>query len=255
MEDGEVCKMDVLFFAGQSNMEGQTESLPADCSPVEDTLEYHFLTDSFVPLCHPAGEDVPPMLSGANDGHGSLLPDFCRAYRGFRPVQVAAVHTARGATTIDDWVPGGTLYLAAAAKQQAALRAVGKEAEHIYFVWLQGESDAVRGLSEDAYLKKLIDFKNALKRDCLIEKFGIIRVGYFTGGTQDEAIMSAQERAAREDTDFLMLTAVTARLSKEERYLNPEAAGHYNNAAMAVIGREAGAALGRYAAAADKSGS
>ena len=240
--------MDLIFFGGQSNMEGQTDSLPADTGAIESAVEYKFKTNEFVPLRHPAGEDVPPWLWGANDGHGSLLPDFCRSYCSVHPVKIAAVHAAKGATTIDDWVPGGELYNAAVEKQQAALRAAGVEVGHVFYVWLQGESDAIRKLPEAEYLQKIIAFKDALKRDCGIEKFGIIRVGYFVGGEDDEVFMNAQERAVKEDGDFLMLTRITAKLSRDHRYLNPEAAGHYNNEALSLIGREAGEALGRYAA-------
>ena len=240
--------MDVIFFGGQSNMEGQTDKIPADTSPVPGAVEYKFLTNTFVPLRHPAGEDVPPHLFGANYGHGSLLPDFCRSYRAARPVEVAAFHAAKGATALAEWMPGGELYGAAVQKQQAALKALGDRVDRIFYVWLQGESDAILGVSEEEYLQKLIAYKNALKKDCRIEKFGIIRVGYFAGDAADETIMNAQERAVKEDGDFLMLTRITAELSKDPKYLNPETAGHYNNEGLALIGKEAGAALGSYAA-------
>ena len=240
--------MDVLFFGGQSNMEGQTETMPLDCSPVEGVMEYKLMTHTFVPLRHPAGEDVPPYLFGSNDGHGSLLPDFCRAYRQARNVPVIAVHAAQGATNIDAWLPDSVLYRAAVSKMQAALEELPERPEHICYIWLQGESDAIRGLSTEEYLQKLILFKNALKSDCRVERFGIIRVGYFVGDERDEAIMEAQERAVREDRDFLMLTRITGELSRDPAYLNPEVAGHYNNEGLKRIGLEAGETLGKYIA-------
>ena len=127
------------------------------------------------------------------------------------------------------------------------MEALGDQVDRVFYVWLQGESDAILGVSEEEYLKKLIEYKNALKKDCRIEKFGIIRVGYFAGDAADEVIMNAQERAVKEDSDFLMLTRITAQLSKDPKFLNPEAAGHYNNEGLALIGKEAGAALGCYA--------
>ena len=244
----------MLWFAGQSNMEGQTEGLPADCSPVEGVKEYKYQTRSFVSLHHPAGEDVPPYLFGANDGYGSLLPDFCRSYRKIRQVPVIAVHTAKGATTIDDWDPAGPLYQAAVSKLKAALEDAGEKPEHIYFIWLQGESDAIRGLTEKEYYEKLLAFKNALKSDGGIERFGIIRVGYFTCDGKDEPIIAAQEKIVEDDSDFIMLTRITEQLSKDPAYLNPTAAGHYNNAAMTIIGTEAGTKLGHYSAGTSSDG-
>ena len=94
-----------------------------------------------------------------------------------------------------------------------------------------------------------------LKKEITIEKFAIIKVGYFASEatwlrTQkelwiewDEAIQNAQERAVKEDTDFVMLTRICPNLSKDTDFINPEACGHYNNSAMEIIGTEAGNAL------------
>ena len=243
--------MDILFFGGQSNMEGQTEAVPSDTAPVPGCLEYRLLTRSYVPLRHPAGEDVPPYLGGPYLGRGSLLPDFCRAYRRYRPVTVAAVHAALGATDIDAWTPGSPLYRAAVDKFRAAAEDAPESIGHVYYVWLQGESDAIRRRSGDEYLSRLIGFKDALRADCGIERFGIIRVGYFAAPKDDEAIMEAQERAAREDSDFLLLTRLASLLSRDADFLNPEFAGHFNNRAMTWLGLSAGEALGRFAAYGD----
>ena len=54
--------------------------------------------------------------------------------------------------------------------------------------------------------------------------------------------MRAQEKVCREDPDFLLLTDISKRISLKESWLNPEAAGHYNNAAMKIIGKAAGKA-------------
>ena len=94
----------------------------------------------------------------------------------------------------------------------------------------------------------LAAYKNALLRDLPIDRFAIIRVGYFTAEpARDLAVMLAQERAANEDADFLMLTRVCAELSCDAAFLNPLAAGHYNNAGMEEIGSAAGRALGEFA--------
>lgn len=240
--------MDILFFGGQSNMEGQTEAVPSDTAPVPGCLEYKLLSRSYVPLAHPAGEDVPPHLGGPYLGRGSLLPDFCRAYRRCRPVTVAAVHAALGATDIDAWAPASPLYEAAVGKFRAAVEDAPEPVEHIYYIWLQGESDALRRRTADEYFERLVRFKNALRADCGIERFGIIRVGYFAAPADDEAIMEAQERAAAEDGDFLLLTRLAALLSRDADFLNPEFAGHFNNRAMTWLGQSAGESLGRFAA-------
>ena len=56
----------------------------------------------------------------------------------------------------------------------------------------------------------------------------------------DEAIMAAQEAGTNIDSDFVILTDVTAELSVNPVYLNPKEFGpHYNNAGLKIIGEAA----------------
>ena len=255
--------MDIIIFGGQSNMQGQTEGLPTENAPVQGALEYRYLTDECIPLQHPVGEDVKfeKWLAAAADGGGSLLPDFCRVYRQVTGREVLAVHAAKGSTTLAEWLHGTQHHYWAQKKCLAAL----KKAEtlggvgHIYYVWLQGESDALIQTSETDYFQKLIAYKNELKSELGIEKFGIIKVGYFARSASwvdgseaektawDEAIMSAQERAVQADGDFVMLTRICTEFSRQPERINPKAVGHYNNAAIKEIAENAAKTLGELA--------
>ena len=158
--------MDVLIFGGQSNMQGQTESLPPG-EPVAGAFEYRHREGILVPLAHPVGEDFGDLLLGAHEGHGSLLPAFCRAYREVCKETVVAVHAAKGATTRADWSPSGKRYAFACEKIRAGLRAAAEREKirKVFYIWLQGESDALAGTGETAYLSMLAAYKNALLRD------------------------------------------------------------------------------------------
>ena len=255
--------MDVIIFGGQSNMQGQTGAMPEVNDAVEGALEYKQLGDELVPLKLPIGEDIGgnKYLLGASHGCGSLIPAFCRAYVAETGREVVAISACRGDTTVEDWQKGTYRYRAAAYKMNrgiAKAKTLG-EVEHIYYVWLQGESDAIIESTEEEYLERIIRYKNTLKREIGIERFGIIKVGYFYCTSQwhknvgtyeskklcDEKIMQAQERAVKEDSDFVMLTRICTELSLNNEYINPEASGHYNNAGMEIIGREAGTALAK----------
>jgi len=251
--------IDILIFGGQSNMQGQTEGCPAANIPVEGVFEYRYLTDTLQPLCHPVGEDIDDgLLWQAVEGGGSLVPDCCRAYRQITGRPVVAIHAARGATAMSQWLKGTPRYACALEKIRQGIEkaktigTIGK----IYYLWLQGESDALNQTACETYKKMLIAYKNDLKQDIGINVFGIIEVGYFccnvswvTDRTKeearicDEAIMCAQEQAVQEDADFVMLTQICKTLSDDPAYINPQAQGHYNNAAMTRIGTEAGTAL------------
>ena len=256
--------VDVLLFGGQSNMQGQTECCPADNEPIEGALEYRFLTDELVPLCHPVGEDIGDSLSGcvlkgAHEGHGSLVPDACRAYVEKTGRRVIALHMACGGTRIDEWLRGTRRFYYTVDKIKAGLAKIREtyEVGHIAYLWLQGESDAIERNSTEVYVERMTAFKNDLKREIGVEIFGIIKVGYFcrtvswmrpamdeeTGRLADEAIMEGQERLVREDPDFVMLTRICPEISLQGRWINPFEEGHYNNAAMTVIGTEAAKAL------------
>jgi hypothetical protein len=260
--------VDILLFGGQSNMQGQTECLPEENEPVEGAWEYRQTSDELIPLCHPVGEDLGDIpedraLKGAHEGRGSLIPDACRAYVAKTGRKVVAIHVACGGTGIGGWLKGTERthrYEFTLNKIKAGLAKIREtyDVGHVAYLWLQGESDAIGGTTGEAYAAMMTDFKNAMKAEIGFEVFGIIKVGYFCGTVSwmrpmvdkesgllaDEAIMEAQERLVREDPDFVMLTRVCPAMSLDDKWINPFAEGHYNNAAMAVIGTEVGEALG-----------
>ncbi len=255
--------MDVIIFGGQSNMQGQTEGCPEINPQIEGALEYRALSDELIPLQHPVGENYGwdgMLLAGSSEGGGALVPAFCRAYVKETGKEVIAIHAARGATTLGEWQKGTYRFVYMAEKIRGGIRKAKErgEVEHIYYVWLQGESDSMIGTSEEEYLESLIRYKNTLKKEFGIEKFGIIKVGYFFSllrhtnvstyeekKKNDETIMRAQERAVETDSDFVMLTRVCPQLSMQQEYINPKASGHYNNAAMEIIGESAGKTLAK----------
>ena len=250
---------DIIIFGGQSNMVGQTEGLPQDNPVIENAYEYRYDKNALIPLKHPTGEELFwGALGGSVDGCGSLLPAFCRAYAENTGRKVVAVGAARGATTIAEWLHGTQRHYWASKKIAAAIQkteetfTIGK----IFYVWLQGESDALIQTSEAEYLQKLIQYKNELKAEHGIDRFGIIKVGYFAsvagipGDKEeqtgwDEEIMRAQEKAVSADPDFMMLTRLCPAFSKDERRINPHVGGHYNNEALDLIGKAAGTELSR----------
>ena len=239
--------MDLLIFSGQSNMQGQTECDPKD-TPIKNAYEYRLLSDSLVELKNPVGEDVGYLLLGSHLSHGSLVPYFVDAYIKNTNRSAVAVHVAKGATIVEQFLKSSPIgidrYNKLKEKVDSAISKV-KDIDHIYFIWLQGESDALAKTSYDKYIKQMIELKNNLKEDFHIEKFAIIELGYFgyiehTTYDYDEIIMKAQEDLPKIDKDFVLLTDICKKLSLDNSYINPEAAAHFNNKAMKMIGDDAG---------------
>lgn len=243
-------------------MQGESECL-SDCGIVPDSYEYKWLDDTIVPLKNPVGEDIrynktkgsvfatgvdlgewlsEHVAGSACRGNTNLVPEFCRVYAEYSEREVLAVHVAKGSTAIADWLPGSAGYDVVVQKTRSAMQKV--ESKTVFFVWLQGESDAIAGHSKDDYKAALSRLGQALKRDLGIGKFGVIQVGRFANDDRDEAIMSAQEEICAENEDFIMLTNIASQLNRQSQYMNPFIPGHYSAAGLEKLGAEAGKTLG-----------
>lgn len=250
--------IDVLIFGGQSNMEGETECLPDPNEVVEHAWEYCLLTDELRPVCHPVGENLEPLLGPASYGFGSLAPDCCRAYIAKTGRPVVMIHAAQGATTVAQWQKGTERYNKVVEKLNAGIQKAATlgSVKNIYYVWLQGESDAIERTTSEEYAARLTAYKDDLMRDVGIHRFGIIQVGYFCGTVRgiadrtreegrldDEVIQQAQEALVARDADFIMLTREAVPMSLDAQFINPHADGHFNNRGLAILGTLTGEAL------------
>ena len=256
---------DVIVFSGQSNMEGQTEKL-LDGSVVPGAYEYKYATDSLVPLCDPFGENLKydgtageayedymgmtwhtkHALGGSAYGNTTLIPEFCRVYIDRTGREVTAVGAAKGAETIDYFLPGAAGYEILVKKTKAAIKKTPDFSGDVYIVFLQGESDAIISKDTETYLKQIKETAHALEKELKIKRFGIIRVGRFTNDERDDRIIEAQDRACAEDELFLMLTDEATELNKMPEYMNPYVGGHFSALGLTKLGRDAAITLSEY---------
>lgn len=255
--------MDVIIFSGQSNMQGQSECL-SENDIVNNTYEYKWLTDELVPLQNPVGENITysmdrgdnvtpethipswlkaHALGAACYGNTNLVPSFCRTYTEITKRSVLAVHAAKGSTRISAWLPNTPIYNALIRKARGAIQKVNPE--RIFFLWLQGESDALASVTKEDYKTSLHILCDALKADLGINRFGIIRVGRFTNDARDFEIISAQDEICREDRNFAMLTDIATELNKQSEYMNPHVKGHYSAKGLELLGSAAAKGLCR----------
>ena len=261
---------DIIIFGGQSNMQGQCEML-SESNAVEGAFEYKLLSNELVPLANPVGETIRtdggagiPFSNSCTDleawlkehvtgsacyGHTNLVPEFCRAYIKETQANVVAAHITKGSSVIAQWLPGTPGYDIIIKKASAAIEKASQSYNigNIFFVWLQGESDAINGNSKEYYKEKLTLLCDSLKKDININKFGVIRVGRFTNDERDLEIISAQDEVCLENNDFLMLTDVAEKLNAIPEYMNPHVHGHYSAKGLETLGRLAGETLGKYA--------
>jgi len=263
-------KIDVIIFGGQSNMQGQSECLTST-EIVECAYEYKFLEDIAQPLRNPVGENIKydgssgysiteetdlrvwlsEHVTGASCyGNTNLVPAFCREYIDVceEEIEVLASHSAKGSTQINEWLPGTKGYKTIVNKGEAAIAYAKQNGQlgRVFFVWLQGESDAVAGISKDVYKKSLMVLNQALCTELGIECFGVIRVGRFTRNERDLEIICAQNEVCNEQKEFLMLTEIATELNEQEEYMNPYVKGHYSAKGLETLGAAAGRRFAEY---------
>ena len=249
-------------------MQGQSECL-SETQAVANAYEYKWLRDALQPLQNPVGEDVrydggegwrfdegssaedwlrEHVLGSACYGNTNLVPAFCRAYLSVTGGKAVAVHAAKGSTEIKDWLPGTPGYAAIVQKARGAIQKVKEQGElgRIYFVWLQGESDAIYSCGKRAYMERLLLLQEGLVRDLNVHTFGIIRVGRFTGDARDDAIIEAQRAACKHYRHFLMLSELADELEEEPACMNPNVGGHFGAKGLEMLGADAGRTLGKH---------
>lgn len=245
---------DLIIFSGQSNMQGETERLHEKNDAVIGAMEYHYLSDELVELRHPVGEDIDIEGNWLQDreklpykeriekgalfsswkGNSNMVPFFCEEYIKITGREVVACHCAKGSTVMAYWQKGEMGYEMLLKKASAAIKKVNPE--HIYFIWLQGESDAICSTSKDNYKKGMLKLNENLKKDLGIEIFANILVGRFTGTEKDDEIINAQIELCRENPEFIMATDIIKDIWLKEEYMNPEVAGHLSAAGQEVVG-------------------
>ncbi len=242
-------------------MQGQSECL-SENNVVNDAYEYKWLTDELVSLKNPVGENITYSMGKGDDvtretdiptwlrehalgaacyGNTNLVPSFCRTYIENTKRQVLAVHAAKGSTRISAWLPESPIYHVLIQKARDAIQKA--KPDRIFFVWLQGESDAIAGMTKEDYKADLRLLCDALKADLGIDLFGIIRVGRFTNDDRDIEILSAQDEICREDDDFVMLTDIATELNQKNEYMNQHIKGHYSAKGLELLGRVAAETL------------
>lgn len=260
--------MDIIIFSGQSNMQGESERL-SSTEIINGAYEYRYLTDTAVPLQNPVGEDITyegtcgfpfthetvqrtwletHAVGSACFGHTNLVPSFCDTYCRKTKRSVLAVHAAKGSSAMDKWMPGKPQYEILIKKSQAAIRYAEAHGgvERIFFVWLQGESDAIQAKTKQYYKESITTLFDALSNTLGIERFAIIRVGHFCGDSRDKEITDAQDEICREHNGFIMLTTITEQLESRADCMHPNIQGHFSAKGLELLGEAAGEALAAY---------
>ena len=236
--------VDLVIFAGQSNMSGRGGDAKAAPGVAKDTgYEFRIGTcpTGMYPVAEPFGIYAngylcdPPMLRG-----GSLASAFMNAYYKGTGVPVLGFSAARGGTSIAFWQ---TAPVQAELSQRFDLIKAWCAANHIfirkeYVVWLQGETDGVARVDKLTYKTGLQTVFAPLFAKGLDQVF-VIPIGQYVGlpGTYDQ-IIAAELELCQSDPHFSL--GSDALRSLPATYLTDGC--HYNQAALNLVGTQSGTA-------------
>lgn len=249
-ENQALLTVDLVIFAGQSNMSGvggdvkQTPAVPHGCG-----YEYRNGKDpaGLYEITEPFGLSANGYLSDP-DGvrNGTLVSSFANHYFGATGVPVLAFSAARGGTGMDFWTN-------VQVKNELFMKYQNIkywcESNHVkirrqYVVWLQGESDAIAGMSGSDYQNNLKDVFSAVLAD------GIEQIFIITPGQLDMVpdfygeIVKAQKELCNTSPYFTLATDSLYTLPNT--YLVDGI--HYNQGALNLVGAQAATAASMYTA-------
>ncbi len=264
--------IDVLVFAGQSNMMGHGDASAAP--KVKKKVGVSYLPISkpkkISDLTEPFGRDendqyVSNVYDGENYATGSMVSAFAKAYNKESGRTVLAVPCA---------MPGTGSYIWAEQKHKAisqrttkaikVAKKAGYKIGHVYLVWMQGESDALAmqrnedgtcdsDMSADMHIKNVRTMYRKAKKKAGFEKCFIIKIPSYYGDTKDpygekwshyfKVIQDAQDTLCEDYDDFVMAYSKTPKLGKASMQSDGM---HMTQAALNKVGKGAGKFAGKY---------
>ncbi len=242
--------VDLIIFAGQSNMSGNGGNA-AQAPAVAPGQGYEYRPSSapnaLFSVVEPFGRYENGYISDVPSyQNGTLVSSFINAYYQKTGVPVVGVAATRGGTDSSYWVNGATKadLVSRFVKARSYLEKNNFNVRRKFVVFLQGESDSVKGVSALEYKNNLISTFQPLFANGLDQIF-IITPGYARNGIYSyDDVVSAQIDLCNTSNLFTIGSTLLHSPSMNV-YLNDEV--HYNQAGLNMVGADAGAKAGAYA--------
>ena len=233
-------KVDLIVFSGQSNMSGcgGDASLAPKVSE-EAGGEFRAISDPtrLYPITEPFGineNNINGLLEKPGGKKGSMVSAFINEYHEKTGNYVVAVSASRGETAMSQWLeePVQTDVLTRFIMAKQWLESNDYVIEHMYMVWLQGESDALKNLSADAYKTNLDDFIRPLFMGGLQKVFIVTPGRTIDSNGIYNTIINAQLDICKNSGYYALATSVLSGVSTEymvDIY-------HYNQHVLNMVG-------------------
>ena len=179
----ELESVDLILFAGQSNMAGRGCAAEATACPEEAGWAYRAVSapDALYPIGEPFGRDenVPGAIDDGEKKTGSMVSAFAAAYHRLSGRQVVCVSASQGGTSSQEWADGLAADAAARlARAQGYLRAIARPVQRTFVLWCQGETDGDHAVTAAQYRGRFERIWARL-RQAGAERCGLIEIGHF----------------------------------------------------------------------------
>ena len=241
--------VDLILFAGQSNMTGRgskslapklTDGAGYECKTVTNPNELSPITEPFGLL-----QDSGTMKDG-DLRTGSMVTAFVNEYYKKTKVPVVGVSATVVGSGRVSW---STTHYKEAAKRlnkaQKALTKKGLKIRHIYMVYMQGENDGFAKSSVKEYTKSLKLMYNNMKKQTDVEACMIIRIGtYIPQPSLYNKVIKAQTQLCKKDEDFVLISAKAASFTSS--YYQEDGL-HLTQKGLNTLGKDAGKYAAIYA--------
>lgn len=241
-------EVDLIIFAGQSNMTGAggdtpnvslTDGAGYECKTITSPLE-------LTPIVEPFGKKQDnSVMNDAPYRYGTLVTAFVNSYYEQTGVPVVGVSATAVGTNSSRW---DNIYSSEVARRaniaKQTLDKKGIKVRNCYLVFYQGEADAMEGFTAIQYTNNVTSFFKKVKSKAGVRKCFLIRIGYLQSNPElFEEIAQAQTELCAKKKDFVLVSIKAAALS--EKYYRPDGL-HLNQKGLDVVGAEAGEYAGGY---------
>lgn len=243
-------KVDLIFFMGQSNMAGHGgNASKAPYVPEKAGLEYRVISDPEIlhPIEEPFGRyenKEGGLYEGEEKKKGSLVSSFVNTYYELTGHKVVAVSASVGGMAMDLWLADGIIEDSVSRINSAVayLDEHNYDIEHVFVVWLQGESDGARNVPPETYKEYFYEYMNNILATS-VERVFLITPGriYYDANAFNE-IIKVQQEICENDENFVLATSIMSEIPIEDM----SDAYHYNQNALNLIGEEAAKGVAEY---------
>lgn len=238
--------MDIIVFAGQSNMTNVGKA--SDAPDVTPGTAYEAIPkkSKISHLTEPFGVGQPKSKAPKSQQGASLASAFVNAYYKKTRTPVLAMNTAIGGTSIGEW---SSSYYQSVVKDVKAMEKLLKTKKlkkgHVYMVFYQGENDAMNSVVTTVYRKHTELLFQKIQNRCDVSRCFIIRISNDLRDMESyDKIAAVQTRLCMEDPRFVM--AATIGSSFDRRYYQGDGV-HLTQEALNKLGTQAGKMTGAYA--------